>query len=70
MADILIDKKITQEEAQRLMAPMELDLTAVMNIIKQDFITGLDTFKGTPEQYIEQCLNTLKGTGQTEKRAL
>ena len=70
MPDTLTDKKITQDEANCLMAPMELDLTALMNIIKQDIISGMEGYEGTPEQYIEEVLNNLKGPGETGEMAI
>lgn len=70
MPDVLTDKKITQDEANRLMAPMELDLTALMKVIEQDIITGLDGYEGTPEQYIEEVLNNLQGPGETGEIAV
>ncbi len=70
MPDVLTDKKVTQEEAGRLMAPMELDLLSLFKVIQEDIITGIVDFEGTPEQYIEQVLNSLTGIGETGEMAI
>jgi hypothetical protein len=54
MADELIDKKITQEDADRMQRPMEIDLTALFTVM-QDEILQMAEEAGegvTPEQLI------------------
>lgn len=63
MADTLTDKKITQNEADRMMKPLELDLTAVFNIMQEDLLklidgAGVDT---SPEQLIKSIDDLLTG---------
>jgi len=58
--DELVDKKITQDEADNMMAPLELDLTALFKVIEQDMIDLIDNFEGTPEQYIKEVLSWLE----------
>ena len=62
--DIITDRRITQEEAGRLMAPLELDLLSAFKVIQEDILTGMENYKGTPEQYIEEVLNNLSGIGE------
>ncbi len=62
MPDIITDKRITQDEAGRLMAPLELDLLAIFKVMQQDIITGMGDFEGTPEQYIDKILKDISGT--------
>ena len=59
MADELVDKKITQDEADRMMAPLELDLIAVFKMMEEDMITLVDDYEGTPEQFINEVLSML-----------
>ena len=59
MADELVDKKITQDEANKMMAPLELDLTAVFKLMEEDMITLVDDYEGTPEQFINEVLSML-----------
>ena len=64
MPDIITDKRITQDEAGRLMAPLELDLLSLFKVMQQDIITGMIGFEGTPEQYIDKVLKNITGTGE------
>ena len=63
MPDIIVDRKLTQDEAGQLMAPLELDLLSLFKVMQQDIITGMEGFEGTPEQYIESVLKNLSGSG-------
>jgi hypothetical protein len=54
------DKKFTQEEADRAMAPMELDLTALFSVLRDDMIQLADGYVGTPEDYINEVLSWLE----------
>ena len=68
--DIITDRRITQEEAGRLMAPLELDLLSAFKVIQEDILTGMENYKGTPEQYIEEVLNNLSGIGEVGEMAV
>lgn len=70
MPDIIADRRITQEEAGRLMAPMELDLLSAFKVIQEDILTGLENYEGTPEQYIEEVLKNLSGVGEMGEMAV
>ena len=70
MPDIITDRRITQEEAGRLMAPLELDLLSLFKVIQEDILTGMENYKGTPEQYIEEILNNLSGVGEVGEMAV
>lgn len=63
MADTLNDKKITQNEADRMMKPLELDLTAVFNIMQEDLLKMIDSagVNTSPEQLIKAIDDTLTG---------
>lgn len=62
MADILSDNKITQQEADRAMRPLELDLTALFNIMQED-VLNLVNESGiiSPEELIRAIDRTLTG---------
>lgn len=62
MADTLIDNKITQQEADRAMRPLELDLTALFSIMQEDILTLVNE-SGiiSPEQLIQAIDKTLTG---------
>lgn len=58
MSDILSDTKVTQDEANRLMASMELDLTALFNVMQDDILEVIENFgEGTPDQLINEIVN-------------
>lgn len=59
MPDELIDKKLTQFQADQLMAPMELDLWALFRFMEEDMLTTVEKFQGTPEQMIQKLTGTL-----------
>lgn len=60
MAAELIDRKITQEEADRMVAPMELDLTALFKVMEQDMIETIEEYEGNSvDELIDQILNKL-----------
>jgi hypothetical protein len=59
MSDTFGDKKYTQAEADTAMAPMELDLTALFSVMRDDMITLADGYRGTPEEYIDEVLSWL-----------
>lgn len=62
MADEYIkDKKITQEEADRLQAPMELDLMALFRVMQLDMLESADGYEGTPESLIDELVKKLTG---------
>lgn len=63
MADTLEDKKITQNEADNMMKPLELDLTAVFNIMQSDILELVNSAgAGTsPDQLIKAIDKTLSG---------
>lgn len=57
------DDKITQDKAERLIAPMELDLTAVFKIIENDIISTIDEYDGNSvEELIKNILDKVTGT--------
>lgn len=70
MPDIITDRKITQQEAGQLMAPMELDLLALFKVMEQYIITGMEDFEGTPEEYIDEVLKNLSGVGEIGEMAV
>lgn len=61
-ADTITDKKITQDQADRLQAPMELDLIAVFKVMENDMLKATEEFEGTPEKMIEEILSGLDDT--------
>lgn len=68
MADELNDKKITQNEADTMMRPLELDLTAVFSIMQSDIIDIVSSAgAGTsPDDLIRTITDTLSGNIDTE----
>lgn len=70
MPDIISDRRITQEEAGQLMAPLELDLLSAFKVMQEDILTGMENYEGTPEQYIEEVLKNLSGTGEVGEMAV
>jgi len=56
MPNELTDKKITQAQADRMQAPMELDLTAAFKVMEADLIKKTDGFEGTPEGLIAELV--------------
>lgn len=63
MPDILTDRKITQQEADKMTRPLELDLTAVFNMMQEDIIktvtqAGKDI---TPERLIDVVTDIIRG---------
>lgn len=63
MADVLKDRKITNNEADRIMKPLELDLTAVFNIMQEDILNVLDGagIGTSPDDLIKAIDETLVG---------
>lgn len=59
MADYLIDKKVTQDQADRLQAPMETDLTALFKVMESELIKKTEQFDGTPEGLILELIRPL-----------
>lgn len=66
MPDVITDRRITQDEAGQLMAPMELDLLSLFKVMEQDILTGLEDFEGTPEEYIDRVVKNISGMGESE----
>jgi len=67
----LTDKKITQGQADRLMAPLELDLWALFRVMEEDMITLSESFEGTPEELIDELVKKLVGpTGGMIERSV
>lgn len=60
-ADTLIDKKVTQEEADRMQAPMELDLTALFKVMESNMLVMTEEHEGQPEKLIDSIVNGLIG---------
>lgn len=56
---ILKDRKLTQDEADELITPMSLDLTAYYKLLQDDILDILDS-DITPDEMIEQ-VNMLLG---------
>lgn len=52
MADYIQDKKLTQDQTDRLQAPMELDLTALFKVVEEDLINQIEDFEGNPDALI------------------
>lgn len=66
MPDEMIDKKITQGQADRMAAPLELDLWAVFKVMEEDMLKLAEDYEGTPEGFIEEVTNLLlPGGGET-----
>lgn len=63
MADTLRDKKVTQSEADKMMRPLELDLTAVFNVMQEQVLDVLaKTGEGvTPESLIRTVERAVSG---------
>ena len=59
MSDEMLDKKITQGQAERIAAPMELDLWAAFKIMEEDMVKLADGYIGTPEEFIQEVTNLL-----------
>lgn len=59
--DTITDKKITQDQADRLQAPMELDLTAIFKVIESDMMKATEGFDGTPDGLIDNLMSGLAG---------
>jgi hypothetical protein len=59
MADTITDKKITQDQADLLQAPMELDLTALFKVMESDMLKATEGFEGTPEKLISELVRNL-----------
>jgi 5-methylcytosine-specific restriction endonuclease McrA len=59
--DIITDKKITQDQADRLQAPMELDLTAIFKIMESDMLEATEVFEGTPDKLISEIVLGITG---------
>lgn len=55
----LVDKKITQDQADKLQSPMELDLLALFKILEQDILETVDGYEGTPEKFIDEVCSLL-----------
>lgn len=72
MADYIQDKKLTQDQADRLQAPMELDLMALFKIMEADILETIDNFKGTPDQFINEIISLFEPTpyGEPVKKNL
>lgn len=66
MAEELIDRKIYQDEANELMAPMELDLLAVFKLLENDTLEMMDEYEGTADQLINDVLSQLSEPGGEE----
>ncbi len=61
MADTITDKKITQDQADQLQAPMELDLIAIFKVMESDMLKATEGYEGTPENLIDDIISGLSG---------
>lgn len=59
MEDELQDKKITQEQADYYMAPLELDLLALFKVMENDMLNVSEGYDGTPEKFIQEIMSYL-----------
>ena len=66
----LTDKKITQSQADDIMAPMELDLISIFKVMEEDFLETVDGYEGTPEQFIEEISKTMIDPGQRIEKSI
>jgi hypothetical protein len=57
---ILKDRKLTQDEADELITPMSLDLTAYYKLLQDDILEILSDENLTPDEMIEK-VNMLLG---------
>jgi len=67
VADFLVDNKITQSQANSIMATLELDLTSVFKVMQEEYLTSIEGFKGTPEDFIHELGKTLQVNNVIEK---
>jgi len=63
VADTFQDKKLTQDQADELQAPMELDLTALFKVIKDDILEMSEDYEGSPDSFINDVLLLLSESG-------
>lgn len=65
-----VDKKITVDEANRLMGSMELDLMAFFKVLENDILKALENYKGDdPQEIINEALGFLNEVeGQTVEK--
>lgn len=56
----IADKKLTQDQANQLMAPMELDFTALFKIMEDDILQITENFEGTPEELIDEIMSLIE----------
>lgn len=71
MSDEMVDKKITQGQADRMAAPLELDLWAAFRVMEEDMVKMASGYEGTPEDFIRDVTGLLLPGGQVgrvEKR--
>lgn len=59
MPDYLVDRKITQGEADELMSEMELDLTAIFKVMEQDIIETIESWEGSPDELVDEIISKL-----------
>lgn len=63
MPDEFGDNKLTQEEADNLMSPLESDLTTLFSYMRDDMLETLLDYEGTPEGFIDAILGPLQEEG-------
>jgi hypothetical protein len=66
MADFISDKKLTQDEADRLQAPMKIDLISLFKVIEEDLINMVEDFEGSPDALINSLTGIFQNQGPDE----
>ena len=64
MADEIQDKKLTQDQADKYMAPLELDLLSIFKVMENDMMDISEKYKGTPERLIDDIVSFLSETSR------
>ena len=61
--EYMTDAKITQDDADRMQAPMELDLLALYKVMENAMLENTEDFEGTPEKLISELTGMVAGPG-------
>ncbi len=60
MSDVLVDQKITQDQFNSNIAPIELDLLSFFKTIQEEMLMSFESSSERPERAIENIIRTLE----------